>query len=88
MKRKALSKQLARARAADAASIVDPALSHVGSPSASALSEGVEYEVEEQHPVVEIQSQSGVSLDQIKELLGSFSRSFEEKFQHTVCLTA
>ena len=80
MKRKSLSKQRAHARAADAAS--NPALSRVGSPSASASSEGVDYEVEAQSPAVENQSQSGVSLDQIKELLGSFSRSFEEKFQH------
>ena len=79
MKRKSLSKQRARARAADTAS--NPALSHVGSPSASALSEGVDYEVEVQGQAVENHSQSGVSLDQIKELLGSFSRSFEEKFQ-------
>ena len=46
LKRKSLSKQPARARAADAAS--NPALSHVGSPSASASSEGVDYEVEAQ----------------------------------------
>ena len=82
LKRKALSEQCSRAKAADAAAIVDPALSHVVSPSASASSEGVGFDVDEQHPVVENQSQSGICLDQIKELLGSFSRSFEEKFQH------
>ena len=38
--------------------------------------------MEVQSPAVGNHSQSGVSLDQIKELLGSFSRSFEEKFQH------
>ena len=65
---------------ADAAS--NPALSHVGSPSASASSEGVGNEVEVSSPAVGNHAQSGVSLDQIKELLGSFSRSFEEKFQH------
>ena len=66
LKRKSLSKQRARARAADAASVVNPTLSHVGSPSASASSESVDYEVEVQSPAVGNQSQSGVSLDQIK----------------------
>ena len=82
LKRKALPKQRSRARAADAAAVVDSALSHVGSPSASASSEGIAFDLEEQHLVIENQWQSGVSLDQIKELLGSFSRSFEQKFQH------
>ena len=82
LRRKALSKQRLRAKAADAAAVVDPMLTHVVSPSASASSEGVGIDVDEQHPVVENPSQSGISLDQIKELLGSFSRSFEEKFQN------
>ena len=51
LKRKALSKQRSHAKAADAAAIVDPALSHVVSPSASASSKGVGFDVDEQHPV-------------------------------------
>ena len=80
LKCKSLSKQHARARSANAAS--NPALSHVGSPSVSSSSVDVDNEVEVPSPAIGNHAQSDVSLDQIKELLGSFSRSFEEKFQH------
>ena len=81
LKRKALSNQRIHAKAAEAAANADPSRSHVISPSASAPSEGVGVEMEEQHPVIEETAQSGISLDQIKDLLGTFSSSFEEKFQ-------
>ena len=64
LKRKSLSKQRARTRAADAAS--NPTLSHVGSPSASAPSEGIDNDVEVSSPAVGNHDQSGVSLDQIR----------------------
>ena len=48
--------------------------------SASASGEGVVHDVDVQDQSVVHQPQTGVSLDQLKELLGSFSRSFDEKF--------
>ena len=79
LKRKSLSKQCARARAADAASVVTSVLSPLVSPSASASGECVCHDVEVHDQPIVNQSQTGVSLDQIKDLLGSFSRTFEEK---------
>ena len=80
LKRKSLSKQRVRARAADAASVVNPARSPLVSPSASIASEGVCHDIEVQDQPIINQPQTGVLLDQIKDLLGSFSPTFEEKF--------
>ena len=80
LKRKSLSKQRARARAADAASVVNLSRSPLASPSASIASEGVGHDIEVQGQPIINQPETGVSLDQIKDLLGSFSRTFEEKF--------
>ena len=63
LKRRALFKQRIRAKAAEAAAVVDPPLSHVVSPSTSASSEGVGVEVDERFPVIEDPAQSGISLD-------------------------
>ena len=87
LKRKSLSKQRARARAADAASVVNPARSPLASPCASIASEGVGHDIYVQDQPVINQPQTGVSLDQIKDLLGLFSRTFEEKFaQMSSCI--
>ena len=50
------------------------------SPSASTSGEGVVHDVEVHDQPIVNQPQTGVSLDQIKDLLGSFSHAFEEKF--------
>ena len=71
LKRKSLSKQRARARAADAAAVVPPAPSPLVSPSASA--EGVVHDVDVQDQSVVHQPQTGVPLEQLKELLRSFT---------------
>ena len=80
LKRKSLSKQRARARVADAASVVNPAHSPLVSPSVSIASKGVGHDIEvKDHPIIN-QPQTGVSLDQIKDLLRSFFCTLEEKF--------
>ena len=74
-------------RAADAASVVNPARSPLASSSASIASEGVGHDIEVQDQPIINQPQTGVSLDQIKDMLGSFSRTFEEKFaQMSSCI--
>ena len=53
LKRKSLSKQCARARAADAASVINSACSPLASPSTSIASEGVGHDIEVQdQPII------------------------------------
>ena len=82
LKRKSLSKQRARARAADAASVAPPVLSPLVSPSASVSGEGVVHDVDVQDQLVVHEPQTSVSLDQLKDLLGLFSRSFDENLHN------
>ena len=74
LKWKSLSKR-ARARAADAASVVNPARSPLFSPSASISGEGVGHDIEVQDQPIVNQPQTGVSLDQLSPCL-AYPQSF------------
>ena len=68
LKQKSLSKQCAHARVADAASVVNPVHSPLASPSASIASKGVGHDIEVQDQPIIDQLQTGVLLDQKRNL--------------------